>query len=290
VRLLALLPTALVTACLTQNPGFDPGTTSTAGSTMAGDTTEPGATTHLTDTDAAEATTSGTGGETLGGTTTSTTATTGDPTTGSVTADPATTGCALEPLFPDADDDGFGAGEMVLACPDDPGFAGVDGDCDDANDAVNPAAMELCNQVDDDCDTLLDEFSPANGDCEDCTLGEFAGHSYWFCDEIDDWDNARSHCQAFGPVDMPIVDDADENAFIFAGNRLPESPMWVGGRDSDPIMNAHYTWYDGSPLTYKNFALADLDNGCISMPAGDGGMWRDRDCEFEYAIACESKP
>jgi len=284
VRLLALLPTALATACLIQNPGFDPGTTSSDGSTMVGDTIEPA--TSVPDPDAAETTTSGTGGETLGGTTTST----GDPTTGSVTADPATTGCALEPLFPDADHDGFGAGEMVLACPDDPGFAGVDGDCDDADDAVNPAAMELCNQRDDDCDGLLDEFSAANGDCEDCLLAEFAGHSYWFCDETDDWDNARGHCQAFGPVDLPIVDSAEENAFLFAGNKLPNAPMWVGGRDSDPNMNAYYTWYDGSPLTYNNFALADLDDGCISMPNGDGGKWRDRDCEFEYAIACESKP
>jgi hypothetical protein len=71
---------------------------------------------------------------------------------------------------------------------------------------------------------------------------------------------------------------------------VPASPMWVGGRDSDPNMNAYYTWYDGSPLTFNNFALADLDDGCIALPNGDGGKWRDRDCGFDYSFACESKP
>ena len=71
-------------------------------------------------------------------------------------------------------------------------------------------------------------------------------------------------------------------------NAVPASPMWVGGRDIDPNMNAHYTWYDGSPLSFNNFALVDLNDGCISMPNGDNGQWRDRDCALIYSFACES--
>ena len=281
MRPLALLPAVLVTGCLIQNPGFDPGE---ADSTPEPQTAESSATTSVpvaTDaTDTTDATDAA--GTTLGGT--------GGDSFGSTTADPVTTGCALEPLFPDADNDGFGAGATVLACPGDPGLAGVDGDCDDADDAVNPGASELCNQRDDDCDGLKDEFSAANATCQDCELAEFAGHSYWFCLETAGWDAARSFCQDFGAVDLPIVDDAPENDFIFAGNAVPASPMWVGGRDSDPNMNAYYTCYDGSPLTFNNFALADLDDGCIALPNGDGGKWRDRDCGFDYSFACESKP
>src|SRR5690606_7887921 len=108
----------------------------------------------------------------------------------------ATTGCALAPLFPDLDDDGYGAGEAVLACPGDPGFAEVDGDCDDADAEVQPGALERCNTIDDDCDGLRDEFSPANAACLDCELAEFGAHSYWFCTNTLGWDDARAVCQS----------------------------------------------------------------------------------------------
>ena len=60
----------------------------------------------------------------------------------------------------DQDDDGY--------VPDnDCGFTGTNGmgDCDDANDAVNPGVEEVCNNgIDDDCDGETDE------DCG-CTIG-----------------------------------------------------------------------------------------------------------------------
>ncbi|MFZ5906445.1 MAG: cohesin domain-containing protein, partial [Nitrospirota bacterium] len=62
-------------------------------------------------------------------------------------------GCA------DNDSDGYGV------CPDCGVASGCtyDGDdCDDTNNAVNPGATEICNNVDDDCDIVVDE--DANGD------------------------------------------------------------------------------------------------------------------------------
>ncbi len=45
------------------------------------------------------------------------------------------------------------------------GFTNCDGDCNDLNAAVNPAAAELCgNMVDDDCDGAVDEDVDADGD------------------------------------------------------------------------------------------------------------------------------
>ena len=44
--------------------------------------------------------------------------------------------------------------------PDDADGDGVtscDGDCDDSNPAVLPSATEICNEIDDDCDGLLNE-------------------------------------------------------------------------------------------------------------------------------------
>jgi hypothetical protein len=65
--------------------------------------------------------------------------------------------------FADVDNDGYG---NVLApdeaCSLPTGYSTNAEDCDDANAAVNPAATELCNGYDDDCDTEIDENSAAD--------------------------------------------------------------------------------------------------------------------------------
>jgi hypothetical protein len=69
----------------------------------------------------------------------------------------------LDPGFgspPEADDDGDGdangCGESQLDNDGD-GYAEVGGDCDDADPAVHPSAVELCNGVDDNCSGAVDE-------------------------------------------------------------------------------------------------------------------------------------
>ncbi len=72
--------------------------------------------------------------------------------------------------YEDADGDGFGAGDPVVACELAPGFVLEDGDCDDQNPAVNPAAAEMCDLLDNDCDGQTDEgvgdtfYQDADGD------------------------------------------------------------------------------------------------------------------------------
>lgn len=43
------------------------------------------------------------------------------------------------------------------------GFAEYDGDCDDGDPTVNPAASDACNGLDDDCDGDLDEDAAGDG-------------------------------------------------------------------------------------------------------------------------------
>ncbi len=60
--------------------------------------------------------------------------------------------------YADGDADGFGDGTSTTAsCLAPPGTASRADDCDDTSDAVNPDALELCNDIDDDCDGTNDE-------------------------------------------------------------------------------------------------------------------------------------
>lgn len=62
------------------------------------------------------------------------------------------------PMYLDGDADGYGAdGSETLKCADTAGYSAVAGDCDDANPAVNPDALELCNELDDDCNGATDD-------------------------------------------------------------------------------------------------------------------------------------
>ncbi|MCB9777087.1 MAG: hypothetical protein H6742_00820 [Alphaproteobacteria bacterium] len=57
------------------------------------------------------------------------------------------------------DDDGDGYGDeysTIEACDRPDGYSDRSDDCDDANAAVNPGATEICNDIDDDCDSEID--------------------------------------------------------------------------------------------------------------------------------------
>jgi len=59
--------------------------------------------------------------------------------------------------YHDADGDGFGnANESFASCSAPAGYVSDDTDCDDANGDVNPGAIEMCNDLDDDCDGRVD--------------------------------------------------------------------------------------------------------------------------------------
>ncbi len=59
--------------------------------------------------------------------------------------------------YADTDGDGYGGTTSAQACDAPDGYVGQHGDCDEANGAVSPAAIEACNGVDDDCDGHTDE-------------------------------------------------------------------------------------------------------------------------------------
>lgn len=60
--------------------------------------------------------------------------------------------------FSDQDGDGFGSMMSgFVYCSLLPGYTTLDGDCDDDNMAISPAALEDCNALDDNCNNEIDE-------------------------------------------------------------------------------------------------------------------------------------
>src|SRR5262249_12909681 len=53
---------------------------------------------------------------------------------------------------------GFGSdADTSVGCTPPAGYATRGGDCDDTSPARSPTASEICNGIDDDCDTVVDE-------------------------------------------------------------------------------------------------------------------------------------
>ena len=60
--------------------------------------------------------------------------------------------------FADLDGDGFGSEQdIVEACMLRDGLSSVSGDCDDNNDTISPIAQEVCDELDNDCNGLVDD-------------------------------------------------------------------------------------------------------------------------------------
>jgi len=134
-------------------------------------------------------------------------------------------------FFQDADGDGFGnASVTTLACSAPPGFVSNSGDCNDGNAAVNPAAAEMCNGIDDDCDGNTDEGFDADGDgvanCFDncptvANPGQADGDGDAYGDACDNCPTVSNPTQA--DCDGDLIGDACEGEPDCNFNGIPDS-------------------------------------------------------------------
>ena len=107
-------------------------------------------------------------------------------------------------LLRDADDDGYGdASSPMSACSAPEGHTDNDVDCDDTDSSIHPGAPEVCDGIDNDCDSATDE-----GAAEDATT--------WFRDADGDGygDSDVSVVRCLMPVGYTEIDgDCDDGAF-----------------------------------------------------------------------------
>ncbi|MFM2245270.1 MAG: hypothetical protein RL071_1344, partial [Pseudomonadota bacterium] len=127
-------------------------------------------------------------------------------------------------FYADADGDGFGDDfRFALACAAPPGFVSDNTDCDDAAVAVSPAADEVCNGLDDDCDTVIDDA--------DADLVLASGSTFWADLDRDGYGDPAGAVQA---CLLPAGAVANDDDCDDGNNRIsPAAAEVCNGLDDD---------------------------------------------------------
>ena len=193
---------------------------------------------------------------------------------------------ALGPAELDADGDSVFTCAYVLTGGN-PLFAGDD--CDDADPASFPGAPEICDGLDNDCDsTITDEGADDDGDgvntCTDCDDGD--PNVYPAAPEI--CDGADDDCDLAVPEDEQDP-DADGYIACLLDAAANPPPAVQGGEDCDP---ADSDVWPGAP------ELCDgLDDDCDgALPAdeadadSDGWMQCAGDCDDASSVTWPAAP
>jgi predicted outer membrane repeat protein len=170
--------------------------------------------------------------------------------------------------FVDADGDGFGnSAQIIVKCDQPSGTTWFGFDCDDSNAAINPSGAEICDGIDDDCDSLVDEgllvryYQDADGDGFGLT-----GSTSQYCDP------AQAAADGYAAVDGDC-DDTTANAF-------PGAPEQCNGADDDcdgtiddsVVFSDWHADADGDGFG----AAAVLTNACL---APSGAVLDGTDCD-----------
>ncbi len=150
--------------------------------------------------------------------------------------------------YEDGDDDGYGASDSsVVSCTEPIGYSASAGDCDDTDAAISPSALEVCDDVDQDCDGEIDE-DPEDGQT-------------WYADEDGDgWGDetsTRNACTVPGGYveERGDCDDGDEDV-------SPEAEeVCADGVDND---------CDGEPGDCRAEGELDLDDEALGVLVGEG--------------------
>ena len=143
--------------------------------------------------------------------------------------------------YTDGDADGYGDEKTGVASCDQPkGTIGDGGDCDDANKAVNPAAEEVCDGVDNDCSGAADDaatdaatwYGDGDGDgygLEKDTVTECEAPK-GYAGEAGDCDDAD---KAINPAAEEVCDDVDNDCDGDADSGATDASTWYADGDSD---------------------------------------------------------
>lgn len=188
-------------------------------------------------------------------------------------------------FFTDSDADGFGDPDTeVFSCSAPAEMVSDGSDCDDSDVRVNPDAVEVCNERDDDCDLLIDEgvtstlYADLDGDLAgdpDSTIDACLGLSGWveFDGDCDDTDisiylGATEICNG---IDDNCDDVVDDGLAVITVYRDLDGDGFGDPADSQEVCEELAGWVtdnadcdDGDSEVYRgSMELLDgVDNDC----------------------------
>ncbi len=198
------------------------------------------------------------------------------------------------PGYTDADGDTYGASGPGTICPGAAGYVSIGGDCDDSSAAVNPAATESCDTVDNDCDGLTDEPGTADGSTYYLDQdGDGYGHPILTgvaCAVGDGYSEDNSDCDDQDPDRNPgnteicsnRVDDDCDGTTDEADDA--EAPTWYTDADGDGYGTAGGPTLEScdEPEGYAdNTDDCDDSNDDVNPGASDREDGLDNDCDGE---------
>lgn len=189
-----------------------------------------------------------------------------------------------------ADNDGDGFGDATVStssCTSPADYVRDDDDCDDGNAAINPAATDDCDALDNDCSGYADD----GGLCP-CDVEYYGGAPYMFCANDEVWSDARTECLTYG-YDLVTLNDAAENAFVFAtatayGFASDSHFAWIGFNDR--ATEGTWAWANGEAVSYTNWNAGEPNDAsgedCTHMLSS--GFWNDIPCTgYPTPFVCE---
>ena len=166
--------------------------------------------------------------------------------------------------YQDLDDDGFGSSTVTTTACDPPaGYVAYGSDCDDRDDDVNPAASEVCDGDDNDCDGATDDADSS-----------LSGGSTWYRDADSDGygvsTSTKTACSAPTGYVAAGTDCNDSSASVNpAASEICDSiDNDCDGLtdDSDSSVTGTSTWYRDADS--DNYGVTTTTKSACSKPTG----------------------
>ena len=163
--------------------------------------------------------------------------------------------------YEDADADGYGNPDITTSAAEQPsGYVADNTDCDDQDANINPAATEVCNSVDDNCDGTVDEdllttfyqdadadgFGDADVSTAACEMPDGYVEDATDCDDTsaDAYPGALEFCDGLDNDCDGLTDDDDDD--------VTDVPIWYMDSDADGY---------GNPI--RSLAACDAPTGYV---------------------------
>ena len=198
------------------------------------------------------------------------------------------TPCEPVPWYRDADSDSYGDLDVTVeACTAPEGYVATSGDCNDANPSIRPGATETCNDVDDDCNGLIDD-NPAGAptwyqDSDSDGYGD-PTRTRQACEQPVGYSHQAGDCDDDDPTIHPdapeVCDDTDNDCDDDIDEGLKEQ-VWFGDGDGDGYGDPKAMVTDCEQPTGSVVNGDDCNDGDATVhpsaedPCGDG---IDQDC------------